>query len=133
MEIKTSWYMPGRIIYNEVPPVFTEDDLIPHNQIMLAFLNDTLMHGHFVHAIWDFTHSLEIPSAFKQVQAFTFPRHPRLGWSAFVGIQYPFTRFSLLISSQVFKARVRQFATMSEAIIFIEDIEAHLNPAGQAP
>ena len=70
MKIKTSWYVPERIILNEVPEVFAEGDLKPHNDAMLKLLNGAACKEHFIHAIWDFTQSCKIPSAFRQVQSF---------------------------------------------------------------
>ena len=124
MPIELSWLVEGHLIlHNNVGDILESDMLnidIPLNAMLDAATSP------LVHVIVSTEQQGKAPASLRAFTQATWTRHPRLGWTVVIGLDHPVLRFVADTAGQIFKMRVRFVKTPSEAIEFLQYVDATL-------
>ncbi len=126
MAFKVSWYIQGRVIYDEVWGAVTIDDVSGTSDALRVLLDEATGGEQRCHVIVDITRLSRLPLTLGQTnKAISHFKHPNLGWSLLVN-RNKFALFLASVIAQMFRARFRAFATIEEALQFLIEQDASL-------
>jgi hypothetical protein len=82
MPFEFAWLLPDRIIYTCETGILTEGEIVSFDQALCCYLDAAS--APTVHLVIDVEEVSILPSVASMVRRFTFPDHPKLGWSVAV-------------------------------------------------
>jgi len=124
MPFKVSWLVEKRVIFSQTSGYLTTDDLITHNSVMEEYAR---VGENLVHIISDSTDVTGMNVGLRDLQKIRFPALPNLGWAISISPK-PMERFFASVMMQLTNKRGRQFATLEEALRFLQEIDETLPP-----
>jgi hypothetical protein len=101
----------------------TPDELHAYDDSIVAIMDAATVPQ--LHAIYDYTHAEAMPSL-KDLSALKGGRHPKVGWSIFVGVPSQFLKFLISVTVQVMRARMKVFDTYEDALTFMQESDPSL-------
>ena len=123
MPYRVSWLVEGRVIMAELSGNLTRQELLPYNQTICQHLDSAGTSQ--VHYLVDASRVHNVPSL-TAAKDFTFLYHPRMGWTAAVGVQSPLVRWVGNFLSKLLKARTRELPSVDEALDFLQQVDSTL-------
>jgi hypothetical protein len=101
----------------------TPEELHTYDESIIAIMDAaTVPH---LHAIYDYSQAEAMPSL-KELAALQGGRHPKVGWSIFVGVPSQFLKFLITVTVQVMRARMKVFDTYDDALSFMQQADPTL-------
>ncbi|MCU0513435.1 MAG: hypothetical protein MUE40_12805 [Anaerolineae bacterium] len=125
MPFHIAWYIPQRLIYVRLAGHITPADMTAGS----ARLVDCLDEGTpLVHLVVDDRDLESTPTSLAQVRnALQFLRHRSLGWVIATGSASPMFRFVTDMLARALRLRARRYATVAEALAFLQAQDATLD------
>jgi len=133
MAFRVDWYIPGQIVYTVIWGEQTVADGRQANAALVKLLQDGQLGAtHVLVDVNDFQKSpIGIGLIRDNVAGF---RHPNMGWLIPIGNPNPLIRLVGVMTARLFNLRFRPFATIEQALEYLEAIDptidwAQANPA----
>ncbi len=123
MPYRVSWLIEGRVILAELTGNLTREELKPYDQMICQYLDSASAPQ--VHYLVDASRVQNLPGP-TALKDFTFLYHPRMGWTAAVGIQSPLVRWVGNALSKLFNVRARELTSVDEALKFLQSVDTTL-------
>ncbi len=133
MAVRTCWLVHGRIAYSQFIDVFSAADFEKNMAELEAMFAEAIPLTHF---ITDGTLMTESQFGPKELFKHKVPKASGLGWTIFVDPR-KINRFFGGAIAQLAGSRNRQFATLAEALSFLQENDetlpdlSHIEPAFQ--
>jgi len=124
MPYKMSWLVEKRVIYTRLYGHVTSEELAAYYQEMLGYSQESEL---LLHTLTDSTDITNIDMGLRDLQNTPFADIRNLGWAIFISSS-KINRFFASVITQLSKKRGRQFATLEEALEFLQDIDETLPP-----
>ena len=121
---KVSWLVDKRVIFMQPDGFLTGDDLVALMSVMEEYARGS---EGLVHIVSDSSNISGMNMGLRDLQKLHFPNIPNLGWAISIS-QKPMERFFASVLMQLTNKRGRQFATLDEALHFLQDIDDSLPP-----
>jgi hypothetical protein len=123
MPYRISWLVEGRVILAELSGDLTAEELIPYDRAICQHLDAAKAFQ--VHYLVDTSRVQGLPGM-NDMKDFSFLRHPRMGWTAAVGIQSPLVRSVGNFLSKLYKIKARELKSVDEALEFLQSVDPTL-------
>src|SRR5262245_22423598 len=109
MPYRLSWLVEGRVILAELAGNVTREELKPYDQMICQHLDSASAPQ--VHYLVDASRVQNVPGP-TALKDFTFLYHPRMGWTAAVGVQSPLIRWSGNFLLRLSRTRARELESV---------------------
>jgi len=123
MPYEVQWLVEGRVILAELIGDLSPDEMPAFNQLMHQYLDQS--DATKVHYIVDTTRIGKM-TGLNPMRTFTFPKHPRMGWTVGVGISNPAIRMIGHVASYFFRMRAKEANTVEEGLAFLQRMDSTL-------
>ena len=124
MPYKMSWLVEKRVVYTNMYGYVTGEDLEAQNKEMESYIHES---EQLLHMINDSTNTTGTDMGLRDLQKTQFPSVANLGWAIYVSPS-KMNRFFATVITQLMGKRGREFATIEEALRFLQDIDDTLPP-----
>jgi hypothetical protein len=124
MPYSLSWLVDKRIIYGRMYGFVTSEDLIAQSKEMEGYIRNS---EQLLYIINDATDTTGTNMGLRDLQKTQFPDAANLGWAVYISPK-KMDRFFASVIMQLLKKRSREFATLSEGIRFLQDVDESLPP-----
>lgn len=127
-DFKVNWYLQNRIILEQYFGLLSLTAISSAQVQVMQMLDEGTPPVHNIVDFWEVSEAdfniFEILS-FEALQGFT--KHPQLGWVIFIGDrENKLTQLIGATTAQIYDFKARWYATLDEAIAFLDDIDDSL-------
>ena len=124
MPFQMTWLIEKRVIYAQLYGYMTQEDLAAYYQSMTDFAQQSEL---LLHTLTDSSGMTGMKMSLRDLQNMNFNGIHNLGWAILVSPS-KINRFFASVITQLSHKRGRQFATVEEAIGFLQEIDDSLPP-----
>ena len=124
MPYQQSWLVEKRIVYTRMYGYVTGEELLAQNEEMRAFIQQS---EQLLHTINNATDTTGTDMNLRDLQKTQFTNVDNLGWAIYVSPS-KMNRFFASVITQLSHKRGRQFATLEEALTFLQEMDDTLPP-----
>ncbi len=119
MPYEISWLVDKRVIFSQTSGFLIGDDFTALNAAMEEYAR---MGENLIHIISDSTEVTGMDLGLRDLQKIRFPDLPNMGWAISISPRQ-MERFFASVLMQLTNKRGRQFATLEEALRFLQEID----------
>jgi len=124
MPYEISWLVEKRVLYTRMYGYVTGEDLRNNNADMATYVLES---EQLLHTVTDATETTGTDMGLRDLQNTQFTSVENLGWGIYISPS-KMNRFFASVITQLSKKRGRQFATLDEALKFLNEMDDTLPP-----
>ena len=119
MPYQQSWLVEKRVVYTRMYGYVTGEELLAQNEEMREFIQQS---EQLLHTVNDATDTTGTDMNLRDLQKTQFTNVDNLGWAIYISPS-KMNRFFASVITQLSKKRGRQFATLEEALTFLQEMD----------
>lgn len=119
MPYTVSWLVEKRVVYTRMYGFVSGEELVAQNEDMREYIQNS---EHLLHTINDATDTTGTDMNLRDLQKTQFTDVPNLGWAIYISPS-KMNRFFASVITQLTNKRGRQFATLEEALHFLQEVD----------